>query len=439
MASQNKNIFESLSDVLNNLVDGEKYESLPPKATDDLDAPFASNEELDALDQDDFGERKRNDIGNSSDSSIDIPIVETQKRIKVELPSSDELSGLNIIGISGDNQRILTPSFHIILSRYAMVDFKYTLGYEKPYFYNKQKDISSLLVIDANIFEEGHKIYTNNNLVEKGNRFALLPAIRNYDGKPFRFKYKHDTLKSSPAAHSLGLGVKLQHTLELDSISDIDFQDKERVICIKDGPYLSNSMVPEDAKDGLKKLLSWSGKKRAFVAMSTKVSESRVLINTIKSKRENEYLIDEYFKGQGITSSIIESFGTDILLLKKILLPGYRTPLIQYVEKTRASLFESPEYKGLAPLTCYYHKYNRPYNFIRIEIPKFIWDENKSMAEFAIRVAIWQYELGGTMPLVIKAASERANLSHEKRIIEQQMKAEFERKKLGLIEFLNII
>lgn len=440
MKNNNSVIFDSINNLLDKLVDGKKYESLPPRGpSEDDNLPFVTDSELAASDQDEFGEKKTNDLSDEVDNSKrqDIKVVEHLKRIKVQLPTSDEIAGINVVGISGDNKRILTPSFHFILSRSSIVDFKYTKGYDKPYFYTRSKDISSVLIIDNNIFEDEYKVHTYNDLVAKtGDKFPLLSHIRKFNGKPFRFKYKPETIKSSPAAHSLGLGVKLQHTLELETISEIDFDNKDLIVCIKDGPYLSNSMVPSDAKEGLQKLLAWSKKKRGFVAVSNKISDSRVLINTIKSG--NEYLLEEYFKGQGITTKIIESFGTDLLLLRKILPPGFRTPLIQYVENTRAPIFEDQALKGLHPLTCYYHKFNRPYNFIRLEIPKFIWEENKELAEFAMTIAIWQHELGGEAPLVLKAAEKQANLSHERHVIEQQMKAAFEKKELGILEFLNI-
>lgn len=435
----NEKMFESFGNLLDQLREGERYESLPPRASpEDDNAPFVNNDELDALDQDDFGERKRNDAKEVEADNRPIRVVENLKRIKIDLPEADQIAGINIVGISGDNKRVLTPSFHMVLARSAIVDFKYTKGYEKPYFYTKSRSVSSILVIDNNIFEDDYKIYTYNEVANKGtNKFPILPHIRKFTGKPIRFRYKHDdTLMSSPNSHSLGLAVKLQHTLELDTINDINFDDNNLTICVKDGPYLSNSMVESDAIEGLQRLISWSGKKRFFVAVSNKISDSRVLINTIKAG--NEYLLEEYFKGQGVTTSIIESFGTDLLLLRKILPPGFRTPLIHYVEKTRAPLFADDVMKGLHPLTCYYHKFNRPYNFIRIEIPKFMWEENRELTEFTIAVAIWQHELGSEMPLVTKAAAEQADLTHEKYVIEQQMLAAFEKKKLGLVEFLNI-
>lgn len=50
-------------------------------------------------------------------------------------------------------------------------------------------------------------------------------------------------------------------------------------------------------------------------------------------------------------------------------MPGYRTPLIQYIENTRMSYFADNIMKELIPLTCYYQKRTKPYNYLRIEIP----------------------------------------------------------------------
>jgi hypothetical protein len=251
-------------------------------------------------------------------------------------------------------------------------------------------------------------------------------------GKPFIFKYNHERFKKAPASQSLGLAVKFQHSLELLSIVDVNIADTNPLVCIKDGALFSNSSKPSDIQHGLQKLFSWSKKNKTFIALSSKITDSRVLINTLNA---HPHLIEEYFPNQHITTSIINSFGTDALLLKKILKPGYRTPLIEYIEKTREPIIQKEEFKGLKPLTCYYHKRSKPYSFIRIEVPKFMWEENKEQVGFAISIAIWQYELGGDRPLVIKTAAERCVLDHEHWVIEQQMKAAFEKKKLGLIEF----
>lgn len=423
-----KGILNAFNGILDNLVEGDKYDSLPPKGPIDLPYSSVSDEELKSLDQDIYGEDEEDGIIVPQNR---IKIVETPEIKEVSLPNESDLDGLNIIGISGSNNRILTTSFHLILSRSSIVNFKYTKGFEKPYFYTKSRDASALLVLDNNIFESAYSLYTYNELIDKTDS-PIYDHLTKSNGRPFIFKYNYEKFKKAPSSQSLGLAVKFQHSLELLSISDIEICDTNPLVCIKDGALFSNSSKPSDIQNGLQKLFSWSNKKKIFIALSSQISESRVLINTLNAY---PHLIEAYFPNQEITMGVINSFGTDALLLKKILKPGYRTPLIEYIEKTREPIIQSPGLEGLKPLTCYYHKRSKPYSFIRVEIPKFMWDESKEQVEFAISSAIWQYELGGDKPLVIKAASERCVLDHEYWVILQQMKAAFEKKKLGLIEF----
>ncbi|MBN8879024.1 MAG: hypothetical protein J0I32_15865 [Sphingobacteriales bacterium] len=431
MEDQLKNISNAFSLVLDSLIDGEQYELLPPKGPVDLPLPSVSDQELDAIDQDIYGQDEREEIGGISDVN-GIKLVESHEIKKIVLPSEEQLNGLNIIGISGTNNRILTTSFHLILAQSSIVNFKYTKGFEKPYFYTKSRSASAILVLDNNIFENTYSVHTYNDLVGESNKFPILDHLTKNQAKPFRFKYDHEKSKKAPNSQSLGLAVKFQHALELASIIDTEIDSDGTIICIKDGALFSNSSEQSDVKNGLRKLLAWSGKKKMFISISSKVSESRVIIKTLSSQ---PHLIQDYFPNQGINEGTIAAFGTDVLLLKKILKPGYRTPLIEYIEKTREGIIKEPGLEGLKPLTCYYHKRSKPYNFVRLEIPKFMWEENQALAEFAILIAIWQYELGGDKPLVIKAASERCALDHDKWVIEQQMKAAFDKKNLELVEF----
>jgi len=431
MDERTDNLLNAFDRILDNLVDGEKYESLPPKGPTDLPFPSITDEELSAMDQDIYGQDEREELGKHP-FDTNIKLVETPVIKSIPLPNEDQLNGLNIIGITGSNNRILTTSFHLILARSSVVNFRYTKGFEKPYFYTKSRDASALLVLDNNIFDSAYSIYTNNDLIDQSQAFPIFDHLSRNTVKPFRFKYNHEKSKKAPNSQSLGLAVKFQHALELTSINDTELEKDGTLICLKDGALFSNSSAQSDIKNGLRKLLSWSGKNRIFVAISSKVSESRVLINTIDSRPD---LIEEYFPGQGITLGTILSFGTDSLLLKKILKPGFRTPLVEYIESTRAGIIKEPGLEGLKPVTCYYHKRSKPYGFVRLEIPKFMWEENKELTEFAISVAVWQYELGGERPLVIKAAAERSALDHERWVLEQQMKAAFDKKKLELVEF----
>lgn len=429
-----KHISEAFNDILENLVDGEKYKLLPPKGPSNEHYSSIDDKALDSLDQDIWGQDEEEsfdiDENNKSTKVVELPNIK-----RVFTPEASQLDNTNIIGIYGDNKRILTTSFHLILTRTSIVNFRYTSGYEKPYFYNKERESTSLLVLDSNIFDNKYRVHTYNKLIDRPEDPLLDHLVQNSENKPFRFRYDYERSKKAPNSQSLGLAVKFQHTQELSCIDEIDFKHKGITVCLKNGPIFSNSTKLIDIRNGLKKLFSWRNKNRFYIGVSSKVSESRVLIKTLL---EYPHLIQEYFPNQNITEGIIRSFGSDALLLKKILLPGTRTPLIEYIEKTREGALDTETLKGLKPLTCYYQKRSKPFGFVRLEIPRFMWEDNKEQAELAISIAIWQYELDGALPLVLRAASEQCSLSHDKMVVEHQMKAAFEKKNLELVEFINL-
>ena len=304
MKNIQKDILSAFTAILENLVEGDKYDSLPPKGPIDLPFSSVSDEELKSLDQDIYGEDEEDGEIISSER---IKIVESPEIKEVSIPLSSNLDGLNIIGISGANNRILTTSFHLILSRSSIVNFKYTKGYEKPYFYTKSRDCSALLVLDNNIFDNSYSLHTYNELIDQTDS-PIYDHLKKSKGKPFIFKYNFEKFKKAPNSQSLGLGVKFQHSLELLSIADIDIQDNSPLVCIKDGALFSNSSKVSDIQNGLQKLFSWSGKNKSFIALSSRIADSRVLINTLCAY---PHLIEDYFPKQNITEGIIKSFGTD--------------------------------------------------------------------------------------------------------------------------------
>lgn len=430
MSKQGYYTINSITKILDNLVEGSKYNILPPKEPN-INYPSIDEKALDAQDDDAHGQNEKETFVN--DNSIEKPrIVENFKQKTVKLPNNDKLDGVNVIGITGDNKRILTTSFHLILARTGIVNFKYTKGFDKPYFYTKLRDASSVLIIDENIFEETYGLHTYNELADKFEGVPIFDDLqyRNEHNKPFRFRFNYKRSKKTPNSQSLGLAVKFQHTLEFASLTNIKFEENEVSVCLKDGALYSNSTVKSDMQAGSEILLKWENKNRFFIAISNQISESRVLLKTLSKNFEKT---KDWFPNLNITEGQLETFGTDILLLRKYLLPGHRTPMIEFMEENRKkSLHDTNK---LIPYTCYYHKRSKPYSIIRVELPKFMWENDSELAKFALSVAIWQFELGATKPLVLQAASDRCNLSHDKWIIDQQLKTAFKRKKLNHIEF----
>src|SRR5690606_2101320 len=164
MEDSQKDILNAFNGILDNLVDGEKYDTLPPKGPIDLPFASAEEEELRSIDQDIYGEDEEDGMLVSSDR---IKVVESAAIKEVLLPDSNALDGLNVIGIVGANNRIITTSFHLILSRSSIVNFRYTKGFEKPYFYTKSRESSALLVLDSNIFDNAYSLHTYNELIDK--------------------------------------------------------------------------------------------------------------------------------------------------------------------------------------------------------------------------------------------------------------------------------
>jgi hypothetical protein len=424
---------ESFGAVFEELTDGKTYDERPPRGPGE-DLPTAMNRELDALDEDSFGQRVDEPYVDENAAEKRTRPVEFLARQRVDRPDVSLLDGANILGIVGDNKRILTPAFHMILSRAAVVNFRYTKGTEKPYFYTKEKTASAILVMDRNIFDESYSLHTYNEL-STYTRSNLLQHIRkNRANKPIQFRYDYEKAnKKSPTAQSLGLAVKFQHTLELDHLADPDYKRDGLTICLKEGAIFSNSAEREDIRDGLRPLLTWEQGRAFYIGVSGDVTDSRVLITTLC---EHPHLIEEYFPNQNITARAIKSFGSDMLLLKRILRPGERTGLVEYIEKARESTIDNG-LELLKPVTCFYHKRFKPFSFVRLEIPGFMRHADPDMCERAMQIALWQYELGGGLPMVLQAAAERSDLSRDRWILEQQLSAAFEKRQLGLVEFLD--
>ncbi|MEQ9231587.1 MAG: DNA double-strand break repair nuclease NurA [Cyclobacteriaceae bacterium] len=425
-------ITDSFLKLLENLVDGETYRDLPPKAVEDVLSP--STEEQLALEQNIWGE---DETGSDSSITSEIRVIETLRSKKVLFPTGDKLSDLNVMGIHGDNARIITSSFHLILARATLVNFKYTNGIEKPYFYQRRRESTAMTVLDNNIFQDGFKVFTNHRLEKKDGGstpiWDLLDQNSQTSKRPFLFRYDHEKTKKSPNSQSLGLAVKFQHTLELTCVQEIDLPKQGLTVCIKNGALFSNSTSTTDNKSGLKELLPWAKEgDKIFVAAYGKVSDSRLFLKTLIA---NPDLIERYFPGQGITQRMINSFGSDALILKKVIPPGHRSPFVEFIEPTRVGAISEPGMEGLVPITCFYHKKSKPHSFLRIEIPKMFWENNPEQVEFAISVVAWQHELGGGFPLVLQAAKEQSSLSHDRMILEQQMHSAFNQRDLELIEF----
>jgi len=77
----------------------------------------------------------------------------------------------------------------------------------------------------------------------------------------------------------------------------------------------------------------------------------------------------------------------------------------------------------LTPVACYYLSRNRPHTYIRLEMPIFMWERDREMANYAIKIAAWQHDLGHNAPHVMNVADRMCDISHERDILEKQTDA----------------
>ena len=260
----------------------------------------------------------------------------------------------------------------------------------------------------------------------------IFEFVKDNHSKPFLVGYDHSKSDKSPSSHALGWAVKFQQALELLCLEDIDSDKERKTICIKDGPLYSTSSSKNDTVEGLRPIIQWTN--QTLICVSKRINDSKLFLETLCSFPD---LLEIYFPKDEITKETILSIGTDSLLLQRILKPGFRTPLIKAVPIARQGACKKASeelFRDFMPLNCYYRGKTKPQTFIRIEVPYFMYVENKELVEEAISIVAWQHELGGKAPYIQLVADDLCQLQYEKELLEKQTIAALSKKKLDLAE-----
>lgn len=402
---------------------GEDYRERPPKGPPS-DYPALSQQDLDALSLTEHGEdtSKRGKVYSS------IEVVEMPPQpVDVSVPSADDLADTHVCGIDGSNQRVERGSFHFILCRAAMVAFRYSGTGQRPYFYRLQKDATAIVWVDGNIFENQIAI---NTFPQESDEKDIIPQLKKNIEKPLMYRYQAQ--ENKPGSYALGVAVKIMQGLELLCIEETPLH-AGKVVCIKDGPLFSTSATPRDVQVGLAPLFKreWD-ENCTYVACSKRVRDSTLLLEALLSDIFGTTLRNHWFPGQNIVNRTLEELPSDSLLLPKVLKPGQRTPLIAATPVARNPIVK--EDKRLEPLSCYYLSRTRPHTYMRLEIPRFMWERSRDSVEYAIKITAWQHELGRTAPLVLNMADEQCDISNERRILEWRTDAALQSKRLDLLQ-----
>jgi hypothetical protein len=416
-------------DILDCLREDDDYQKRPPQGPP-TDLPTLSEEDLADLKGELSGKQLQESTGLQRYAYKTIePLTEGDLKLKeLTFPCKEDLKYVNICGIDGSNQKVERGLFYFILARSAFVNFKYSTDGSKPYAQEKTRDFSAMVQVDGNIFNEN---LTNScQTAPATSDISLLPIVEGSNQKPLRVAYDPSKSDKNPKSHALGWAVKLQQALELAAIEDVDYQSGKDTICIRDGPLFSTSVTPVDVIDGLKKTKKWN-KNQVLISSSKRVSESTLLVEALLNPA-GKSLRDYWFQGQNIIDATLKTVATDMLLLPKILKPGHRTPLMAAVPRARSAVVDKDP--DLTPLVCYYYSRTRPHTFIRLEVPKFMWERDKEMVNRGLQITAWQHELGRKAPLVQIFADKFSQLYSEKLILERKTNRKLKERRLTLPE-----
>lgn len=400
-------MLDSFKGILSCLRPGSEYRNLPPRGPPE-NLPTLTNEEIELLESEVYG--RDTNLPTYAYDSIDPSIEDDLSPKDVAQPNRETLRDLFVCGVDGSNQRINRASFYFLLTRAALINFRYSMDGKKPYHSLSKRNATGMVLTDGNIFRDDYKIYTKE--VPTSDTSVSLYHLIGDKTPPLLFSYKPQEQKRSASSQAMGWAVKLQQTLELRCLGDVP--QESRFICIRDGPLISTSVATQDNVEGLSKILTWNN--GTLLSCSKRITESRLLLETLFLKAS---LRDYWFPNQNITDSTLNSIANDTLLLPRLLKPGQRTPLIAAVPRARIGV--TKQEPRLTPLVCYYYSRTRPYSIIRIEIPKFMWERDKDMVIEAISITAWQHELGKKAPLVQIYADMQCQLQSEKLVIKRQI------------------
>ena len=423
-----RSIVEQFSPILEGcLRDGEEYRKSPPKGPPPEYATLSS-EEQESLSLTEHGEN----LADRGQAYSSISVLEDPPRpVDIPVPDVTDLADTHICGIDGSNQRVERGGFHLILCRAVMVAFRYSMQGEKPYFRHRQRDAAAVVWVDGNIFKENVALRT---LPQKasgdGEGKDILPEIAKNPDKPLMFRYRQQ--ENRPSSYALGFAVKIMQALEMLCIEETP-PVSGKVVCIKDGPLFSTSATPQDVLAGLAPIFrdEWA-EDRCLVACSKRVRDSTLLLEALLSESFGKTLRDFWFPNQTVIPRTLQELPSDSVLLPRILKPGQRSPFMAATPIARSSIVAKEP--RLEPVSCYYLSRTRPHTYIRLEIPRFMWEQNPDMVEYAIKITAWQHELGRAAPLALIAADEQCSLSGEREILERRTDKALWDRELDILE-----
>lgn len=404
--------------LLNHLEDGDTYSEKPPHGPPE-ELPSLSKKELERIKKIQEGDKTQSSFAHTKLVEDKEPHMPKD----INYPEASEVKDVKINGIDGSNARVGPPAFIGILAKASLVEFEYTEDKKKKYHNAQTIDCSGCYISEGGIFNEiadlfGHKLKTGNE-----ETIGILSEFRRKDDSvPFLLKANEST--GNPSSEAMGWGVKFQQTLELMMLDKVEDQPG---VTIRDGSLLSSSAYEKDTINALRDhIFGWD--EHILASVSKRVDSSTMLLEALK---ENKKLRDVWFPNQNVSKELLDKISGDSSILGKIIKPGQRTPFIEAVNLQRSQLVKQEP--GLKPVSCYYLTRNKPHEFIKIEFPKLMWSNDKYDIEKALRLIVWQHELGGDIPLVQDWAHKVCQLDDQEHILRDKILLKLRTKGLDML------
>jgi len=415
-------LVNDLTMVLGTISDAKSYNQKPPIGPP-TDRPTLSSEELEMLQKTAYGQLLGKDAAYSS-----IQLVEDDLRpVDIVMPESSTLENKCVWSIDGSSKTLDYTAFHMLLSRAALVEYRYSKSPMDAHHEVALIDRAGVCMVDGNIFNSDIHLFGNaTKNLQNRDEVSWIEVMEDSE-EPLIVSFNPETTDKKPSSHAQGWCIKFMQTLELMALSRLP-DDKSGVV-IRDGPLFTVSATMNDTLRALNEVLHWENK--MLICSSKRISESTLFVEFLMNP-QNEKHMEYYFPDQNISRTILDKLPADYILLPKILKPGQRTPFLEAIPRSRAPITSmNPD---LTPICCYYMRKREPHAIIRLEFPRIYLNSNPDLLDWSLRCVAWQHELGTHVPHVQEFADRQCQLKSEIEIIQKITKSELWRKGLETLE-----
>ena len=414
-------MFTGLSAILETISSADSYNKKPPIGPPE-DRPTLTDEDLEKLQQTAYGQMLGKDYAYSS-----IKLVGDIAPVDIEFPAPKSMYNKHIWGIDGSNKTLDYSAFQVMISRAALVEYRYSKYPLDSHHEITHLDNSGICMVDGNIFSSDLHLYGKSTKgLQSKNDVSWIEVMENTN-EPLIVSFDPNTSDKKPSSHASGWGIKFMQSLELMALSKVP---KEKFgVVIRDGAMFPICATIKDTHKSLQDVLNW--KQKMMICSSKRINESTLFVEFLTNPNNEEHR-EYFFPNQNVSQSILNKLPADYILLPKILKPGQRTPFLEAIPRSRKAITGKNE--DLTPVCCYYMRKRKPHTIIRLEFPRAYLDSDPIFLEWSLGCVAWQHELGTKVPQIQELADRRCQVTSEAELIQKITKNALMKKGLEAME-----